>query len=95
MRPPRYCDNDCHGSERGGHYGGPSESVRERAAVRKVVRLPGAEHYVFLSNEAEVLREMNSFLEHSAIDGYNEVHRGYSPAERFEQFCNDNPGACG
>ena len=28
----------------------------------RVVRLPGAEHYVFRSNEADVLREMNSFL---------------------------------
>ncbi len=28
----------------------------------KVVRLPNANHYVFLSNEADVLREMNTFL---------------------------------
>jgi non-heme chloroperoxidase len=28
----------------------------------RVVRLPNANHYVFLSNEAEVLREMNTFL---------------------------------
>jgi non-heme chloroperoxidase len=28
----------------------------------KVVRLPHATHYVFLSNEADVLREMNAFL---------------------------------
>jgi pimeloyl-ACP methyl ester carboxylesterase len=28
----------------------------------RVVRLPGAEHYVFRSNEVEVIREMNSFL---------------------------------
>jgi pimeloyl-ACP methyl ester carboxylesterase len=28
----------------------------------RVVRLPGAEHYVFRSNETEVVREMNSFL---------------------------------
>jgi hypothetical protein len=27
-----------------------------------VVRLPHANHYVFLSNEADVLREMNAFL---------------------------------
>ncbi len=27
-----------------------------------VVRLPGADHYVYLSNEADVLREMKSFL---------------------------------
>ena len=28
----------------------------------RVVRLPNANHYVFLSNEADVLREMNAFL---------------------------------
>ncbi|MFL6291808.1 MAG: alpha/beta fold hydrolase [Thermoanaerobaculia bacterium] len=28
----------------------------------RVVRLPNADHYVFLSNEADVLREMNAFL---------------------------------
>ena len=28
----------------------------------RVVRLPDAHHYVFLSNEADVLREMHSFL---------------------------------
>jgi pimeloyl-ACP methyl ester carboxylesterase len=28
-----------------------------------VVRLPNADHYVFRSNEAEVIREMNTFLE--------------------------------
>jgi pimeloyl-ACP methyl ester carboxylesterase len=28
----------------------------------RVVRLPNANHYVFLSNEADVLREMNTFL---------------------------------
>jgi pimeloyl-ACP methyl ester carboxylesterase len=28
----------------------------------RVVRLPNASHYVFLSHEAEVLREMNTFI---------------------------------
>jgi hypothetical protein len=28
-----------------------------------VVRLPNADHYVFRSNEADVLREMNAFLD--------------------------------
>lgn len=28
----------------------------------RVVRLPGAHHYVYLSNEADVLREMRAFL---------------------------------
>jgi pimeloyl-ACP methyl ester carboxylesterase len=29
----------------------------------KVIRLPNANHYVFRSNEAEVLRAMNDFLD--------------------------------
>jgi len=28
----------------------------------RVVRLPNANHYVFISNEADVLREMRAFL---------------------------------
>jgi len=28
----------------------------------RVIRLPGADHFIFISNEAEVLREMNAFL---------------------------------
>ena len=28
----------------------------------KVVRLPNADHFVFYSNEADVLREMNAFI---------------------------------
>jgi hypothetical protein len=28
----------------------------------RVVRIPNADHYVFQSNEAEVLREMNAFI---------------------------------
>jgi len=27
-----------------------------------VVRLPNASHFVFISNEADVLREINSFI---------------------------------
>jgi pimeloyl-ACP methyl ester carboxylesterase len=29
----------------------------------RVIELPGANHYVFLSNEADVLREIRAFLE--------------------------------
>jgi hypothetical protein len=29
----------------------------------RVVRIPHAQHYVFLSNEAEVVREMNAFMD--------------------------------
>jgi non-heme chloroperoxidase len=36
--------------------------VEGSAPTAHVVRLPGAHHYVFLSNEADVLREMRPFL---------------------------------
>jgi hypothetical protein len=29
----------------------------------RIVRLPNADHYVFRSNEADVLREMNTFID--------------------------------
>ena len=28
----------------------------------RVVRIPGADHFIFKSNESEVIREMNAFL---------------------------------
>jgi hypothetical protein len=28
----------------------------------QIIRLPGAHHYIFLSNEADVLREMRAFV---------------------------------
>jgi pimeloyl-ACP methyl ester carboxylesterase len=36
--------------------------VEETAPAAHVVRLPAAHHYVYLSNEADVLREMHAFL---------------------------------
>jgi non-heme chloroperoxidase len=36
--------------------------VEDSAPAAHVVRLPGAHHYVYLSNEADVLREMRAFL---------------------------------
>jgi hypothetical protein len=36
--------------------------VEQSAPAAHVVQLPGAHHYVYLSNEAEVLREMFVFL---------------------------------
>lgn len=37
-------------------------AFEEGVPTAHVVRLPGADHYVYLSNEADVLREMKSFL---------------------------------
>jgi hypothetical protein len=34
-----------------------------------VVRLPNADHYVFRSNESDVLREMNAFITGLQADG--------------------------
>jgi pimeloyl-ACP methyl ester carboxylesterase len=39
------------------------QSVRDAKASVRVIELPGANHYLFLSNEAEVLREMRIFVE--------------------------------
>jgi non-heme chloroperoxidase len=39
-----------------------AKSIEEGVPSAHVVRLPGANHYVFLSNEADVLREMRAFL---------------------------------
>jgi len=36
--------------------------VEDGVPTARVVRLPGAHHYVYLSNEADVLREIHSFL---------------------------------
>jgi non-heme chloroperoxidase len=36
--------------------------ARPRVPSAHVVRMPNADHYVFLTNEADVLREMNAFI---------------------------------
>jgi non-heme chloroperoxidase len=38
------------------------KSIQSSAGGARVIKLPGANHYVFLSNEAEVLREMRDFM---------------------------------
>jgi non-heme chloroperoxidase len=39
-----------------------AKAIEDGLPSARVVRLPGANHYVFLSNEADVLREMRAFL---------------------------------
>jgi len=39
-----------------------AKALEDGVPIARVVRLPGADHYVYLSNEADVLREMKSFL---------------------------------
>jgi pimeloyl-ACP methyl ester carboxylesterase len=34
----------------------------EKVPSARIVRLPGANHYLFISNEAEVLKEMRDFI---------------------------------
>jgi pimeloyl-ACP methyl ester carboxylesterase len=41
-----------------------AKMVEDGAPAARVLRLPGAHHYIYLSNEADVLREMRSFLDH-------------------------------
>jgi len=38
------------------------EAIREAVHTARVITLPGANHFVFISNEADVLREMRAFL---------------------------------
>jgi pimeloyl-ACP methyl ester carboxylesterase len=38
------------------------KSVKNGVPSARVIALPGANHYVFLSNEAEVLKDINAFL---------------------------------
>lgn len=46
-----------HSAERG-----LRESVRKGWPSSRIVRLPGATHYLFISNEAEVLKEIRDFI---------------------------------
>ena len=39
-----------------------ADAFEKSVPTARVVRIPHAQHYVFRSNEAEVLREMNAFL---------------------------------
>jgi pimeloyl-ACP methyl ester carboxylesterase len=39
-----------------------AEAIREGLPSARVVKFTRANHYVFLSNEADVLREMRAFL---------------------------------
>lgn len=38
------------------------KSIQKCAAGVRVVELPGSDHYVFLASEADVLRELRTFL---------------------------------
>lgn len=44
------------------HTGEQADALEKGIPLAHVVRLPHANHYIFLSNEADVLREMNAFL---------------------------------
>jgi len=44
------------------HFGALADAFEKGVPTARVVRLPHASHYVFLSNETDVLREMNAFL---------------------------------
>ena len=39
-----------------------SHNLQVSVPNARIIELPGANHYVFLSNEADVLREMQAFL---------------------------------
>lgn len=44
------------------YTGRQSEAFEKGVPTARVVRLPNADHYIFRSNEADVMREMNAFL---------------------------------
>jgi non-heme chloroperoxidase len=39
-----------------------AQSIEDGVRAARVVKLPGAHHYIYLSNQADVIREMRSFL---------------------------------
>jgi non-heme chloroperoxidase len=39
-----------------------ADSFQAGVPTAHVVRIPNASHFIFLSNEADVLREMNAFI---------------------------------
>jgi pimeloyl-ACP methyl ester carboxylesterase len=43
--------------------GAQAKAFEDGLPTAKVVHIPRASHYVFLSNEADVLRHMSAFLE--------------------------------
>ena len=43
--------------------GAQAKAFEKGLPSARVVRIPHANHYVFFSNEAEVIREMNAFVE--------------------------------
>ena len=46
-----------------------AKAFEDGVPTAHVVRLSGADHYVYLSNEADVLREMNSFFSALRLEG--------------------------
>ena len=42
--------------------GAQAKAFEEGVPTARVVRLPHARHYIFRSNEADVLREINGFI---------------------------------
>lgn len=49
------------GKERDRHSDDRAKAFEEGVPTVHVIRLPGADHYVYLTNEADVLGEMKSF----------------------------------
>ena len=63
---PHKCTTDCDSSRvkaKAAKWAAQLESVESGLPTAHVVRIPNADHYIFLSHEADVLREMNAFLD--------------------------------
>jgi hypothetical protein len=46
-----------------GNWAAQSKSAGSGLPSAQIARIPNADHYVFRSNEADVLREMNAFMD--------------------------------
>jgi pimeloyl-ACP methyl ester carboxylesterase len=63
---PRACTDNCDTPQ---YKAAEVDRAAQAAAFQtatpqaRVVRIPKSEHYVFMSNEAEVVREMNAFMD--------------------------------
>ena len=66
-----------------------AKAFEDGVPTANVVRLSGADHYVYLSNEADVLREMKSFFSTLRLQGRLTGNGpcGFSPCRVAERHC--------
>jgi pimeloyl-ACP methyl ester carboxylesterase len=63
---PRRCESDCDAPTTkawAGELAAQADAVEADYPNARIIRIPNSDHYVFNSNEADVLREMNNFMD--------------------------------